>query len=86
MNFSVHMDEPTLAELNRIAKEEGKSRSALLAEAFRRYSKERERHAESNGWPKVLIDHWNSANPEGFADHPDFGNTQDLAPLNDQSL
>jgi metal-responsive CopG/Arc/MetJ family transcriptional regulator len=43
MNFSVHMDEPTLLELNRIAKEDGKSRSALLSEAFRKYLDDRNR-------------------------------------------
>jgi metal-responsive CopG/Arc/MetJ family transcriptional regulator len=86
MNFSVHMDESTLADLNRIAKEEGKSRSALLAEAFRRYSVERMQLQASNGWPQSLIDHWNTAKPEDFADHPDFSSTQDLRPLNDSKL
>lgn len=53
MNFSVHMDELTLSELNRLAKEEGKSRSALLSEAFRRYLDEHARRLETNGWPQV---------------------------------
>jgi metal-responsive CopG/Arc/MetJ family transcriptional regulator len=86
MNFSVHMDENTLAELNRLAKEEGKSRSALLSEAFRQYSDERSKRVRTNGWPQVLIDHWNTANPEDFSTHPDFGDTADLKPLRDPSL
>lgn len=86
MNFSVHMDELTLSELNRLAKEEGKSRSALLSEAFRRYLDEHARRLETNGWPQVLIDHWNNAKPEDFANHPDFGSTQDLLPLGDPKL
>jgi metal-responsive CopG/Arc/MetJ family transcriptional regulator len=86
MNFSVHMDEKTLAELNQVAKEEGKSRSALLSEAFRRYSEERAQRVQTNGWPQLLIDHWNKAKPADYSEHPDFGDTADLKPLRDQLL
>jgi metal-responsive CopG/Arc/MetJ family transcriptional regulator len=86
MNFSVHMDEATLSELNRVAKEEGKSRSALLSEAFKLYVDERNEHTQTKGWPKVLVDHWNSVAAESFLDHPDFGNTDDLKPLHDPAL
>jgi metal-responsive CopG/Arc/MetJ family transcriptional regulator len=86
MNFSVHMDERTLAELNRLAKEEGISRSALLSEAFRQYSDERSNRVRTNGWPQVLVDHWNKVNAEDYSEHPDFGNTTDLKPLRDPLL
>jgi metal-responsive CopG/Arc/MetJ family transcriptional regulator len=86
MNFSVHMDEKTLAELNQVAKEEGKSRSALLSDAFRRYSEERSRQIRTNGWPQVLIDHWDKAKPADYSEHPDFGDTADLQSLRDPSL
>jgi predicted transcriptional regulator len=86
MNFSVHMDEKTLAELNQVAKEEGKSRSALLSEAFRRYSDERSQREHTNQWPQVLIDHWNKAKPADYSEHPDFGDTADLQPLRDPAL
>jgi metal-responsive CopG/Arc/MetJ family transcriptional regulator len=86
MNFSVHMDEKTLAELNQVAKEEGISRSALLSEAFRRYSEERSQRVQTNGWPQVLIDHWNQTKPEDYSDHPDFGGASDFKPLRDQLL
>jgi metal-responsive CopG/Arc/MetJ family transcriptional regulator len=86
MNFSVHMDEPTLLELNRIAKEDGKSRSALLSEAFRKYLDDRSREQKLSGWPQVLVDHWNNASPLDLTPHPDFANTDDLKPLRDPVL
>jgi metal-responsive CopG/Arc/MetJ family transcriptional regulator len=86
MNFSVHMDEKMLAELNQVAKEEGKSRSALLSEAFRRYSEERTQRVHTNGWPQVLIDHWDKAKPADYSEHPDFGDTSDLKPLREPTL
>jgi metal-responsive CopG/Arc/MetJ family transcriptional regulator len=86
MNFSVHMDEKTLAELNQLAKEEGKSRSALLSDAFRQYSDERSKQVRTNGWPQLLIDHWSKAKPEDYSEHPDFGDTADLKPFSDPSL
>jgi metal-responsive CopG/Arc/MetJ family transcriptional regulator len=86
MNFSVHMDDVTLRDLDQTAKEEGKSRSALLKEAFKAYLEERRRRDKNNGWPQSLIDHLNNTKPEDFADLPDFGDTSDLLPLKDPVL
>jgi metal-responsive CopG/Arc/MetJ family transcriptional regulator len=83
LNFSVHMDEKTLAELNQVAKEEGKSRSALLSEAFRWYAEERSQRIYNNGWPQILIDHWDKAPSEDYSEHPDFGGTAGLKPFRD---
>jgi metal-responsive CopG/Arc/MetJ family transcriptional regulator len=82
MNFSVHMDDKTLQELTLTARSEGRSRSALLTEAFRQYVKQRDEAQANNGWPQVLVDHLKIVGNQSF---PDFDDVSDLLPLNDNA-
>jgi metal-responsive CopG/Arc/MetJ family transcriptional regulator len=83
MNFSVHMDDKTLGDLTATARAEGRSRSALLTEAFKLYVEQRQLLDMNNGWPQLLLDHFNS--DEAIELH-DFDNTSDLLPLRDNVL
>jgi metal-responsive CopG/Arc/MetJ family transcriptional regulator len=86
MNFSIHMDSPTLGLLDATAKAEGKSRSALLREAFHHYLDDRAQRQANAGWSQVLVDHWATAKASDFADIPDFDDTSDLLPLRDPDV
>ncbi len=83
MNFSVHMDQKTLLDLTATARAEGKSRSALLTEAFKQYVEQRQLRETNNGWPQSLLDHFNS---DQAIELHDFDNTSDLLPLRDDVL
>lgn len=56
MNFSVHMDEKTAAELAELARETGKTRNALLVQAVREFVSRR----RPKKWPEAVLEHLRS--------------------------
>jgi hypothetical protein len=79
LDISINFDEATLAQLDAVAATEGCSRGDVLTDSFLRFLQSRHESVANNGWPQLLIDHWDRTKPDDYADVPDFDDASDTS-------